>query len=70
MSTIPRTRVTLFKSAEDQAAFIALLSREHEQIYGAILCADPKLAAKFMRIHLSNSRDRFRNAHEEAARQA
>ncbi len=50
MSTIPRTRVTLFKSA--------------------ILCADPKLAAKFMRIHLSNSRDRFRNAHEEAVRQA
>jgi DNA-binding FadR family transcriptional regulator len=70
MSTIPRTRVTLFKSAEDQAAFIALLSREHEQIYGAILCGDPKLAAKFMRIHLSNSRNRFRDAHEEAIRKA
>src|SRR5882724_9737782 len=55
MSSIPRTRLTLFKSAEDQAAFITMLSREHEQIYGAILCADPKLAAKFMRIHLSNS---------------
>ena len=67
MSTIPRTRVTLFKSAEDQAAFISMLSREHEQIYGAILCGDPKLAAKFMRIHLSNSRDRFRKAQEQAA---
>ena len=70
ISTIPRTRVTLFKSAADQSAFIALLSREHEQIYAAILCGDPKLAAKFMRIHLSNSRDRFRQAHEEAARKA
>jgi GntR family transcriptional repressor for pyruvate dehydrogenase complex len=70
MPTIPRTRVTLFKSAEDQAAFISMLSREHEQIYGAILCGDPKLAAKFMRIHLSNSRDRFRKAQEQAAQKA
>jgi DNA-binding FadR family transcriptional regulator len=68
MSSIPRTRLTLFRSPEDQAAFMGVLSREHEQIYGAILCGDPKLAAKFMRIHLSNSRDRFRKAHEEAAR--
>jgi DNA-binding GntR family transcriptional regulator len=39
--------VTLFKSREDQTAFIGMLSREHEQIYAAILCGDPKLAAKF-----------------------
>jgi GntR family transcriptional repressor for pyruvate dehydrogenase complex len=70
MSSIPRTRVTLFASAQDQAAFISMLSREHEQIYGAILCADPKLAAKFMRVHLSNSRDRFRKAQEQALRTA
>ena len=70
MSSIPRTRVTLFKSPEDQAAFINMLSREHEQIYGAILCADPKLAAKFMRIHLSNSRDRFRKAQEQVTGKA
>jgi GntR family transcriptional regulator, transcriptional repressor for pyruvate dehydrogenase complex len=70
MSSIPRTRVTLFKSADDQAAFMMLLIREHEQIYGAILCGDPKLAAKFMRIHLSNSRDRFRKAQERALRTA
>jgi DNA-binding FadR family transcriptional regulator len=70
MSSIPRTRVTLFKSPEDQAALINLLSRVHEQFYGAILCGDPKLAAKFMRIHLSNSRDRLRNAHAQAARQS
>ena len=69
MSSIPRTRVTLFKSPEEQAAFISLLSREHEQIYGAILCGDPKLAAKFMRIHLSNSRNRFRKAHEQALKE-
>ena len=70
MSVIPRTRVTLFKSPEDQAAYIGLLSREHEQIYAAILCGDPRLAAKFMRLHLSNSRDRFRMAHEQAPRQS
>jgi DNA-binding FadR family transcriptional regulator len=44
-----------------------VLSREHEQIYGAILCADPKLASKFMRIHLSNSRERYRKAQERVS---
>ena len=66
-ATIPRTRVTLQQqSAEDRASYMKVLSREHEQVYGAILCGDPKLASKFMRIHLSNSRDRYRKAQERA----
>jgi len=68
-STIPRTRVSLMQSEEDRAAYESVLVREHEQIYGAILCADPKLAAKFMRAHLSNSRDRFRKAQDQVAQQ-
>lgn len=65
-ASIPRTRVNLTQSAEDQATYESVLRREHEQIYGAVLCADPKLAAKFMRAHLSNSRDRFRKAQDQA----
>lgn len=60
--TIPRTRISLMQSAEDRATYESVLSCEHEQIYSGILCAEPKLAAKFMRAHLSNSRERFRKA--------
>jgi len=67
MATIPRTRLTFLQSPEEQSAYMNVLMREHEQIYGAILCADPKLAAKFMRAHLSSSRDRFRKAQDQAA---
>ena len=61
-TTIPRTRVSLLQSAGDQAAYLNSLSREHEQIYDAILRGDPKGASKFMRTHLTNSRDRFQRA--------
>ena len=63
-TTIPRTRVGLLQSAGDQAAFLSILSREHEQIFSAILSGDPKGASKFMRTHLSNSRDRFQRAQD------
>ena len=68
-TTIPRTRISLMQSDEDRATYESILIREHEQIYSAILCADPKLAAKFMRAHLSNSRDRFRKAQDQIAQQ-
>ena len=62
--TIPRTKVSLLQSAGDQAAYLSSLSREHEQIYDAIRRGDPKGAAKFMRTHLTNSRDRFKRAED------
>jgi GntR family transcriptional repressor for pyruvate dehydrogenase complex len=63
-TTIPRTRISVLQSAADQAAYLSILGREHEQIYSAILRGDPKGASKFMRTHLSNSRDRFQRAQD------
>lgn len=63
-STIPRARLTVLQSAGDQAVYLSLLSREHEQIYGAILRGDPQGASQFMRTHLANSRDRFQRAQD------
>ncbi|WP_417797338.1 FCD domain-containing protein, partial [Stutzerimonas nitrititolerans] len=44
----------------------ARLGREHEQIYEAIERQDPESARAAMRLHLTNSRERLRQAHEEA----
>lgn len=63
-ATIPRTRVSVLQPAGGQAAYLSILSREHEQIYGAILHGDPEAASQFMRTHLSNSRDRFQRAQD------
>jgi GntR family transcriptional repressor for pyruvate dehydrogenase complex len=64
MATIPRTRITVVQSPENRAAYLGILSREHENIYNAILRGDPESAAMFMRTHLSGSRDRFQKAQE------
>ena len=61
-TTIPRTRVSLVQSPGGKAAFLTTLGKEHEQIYTAILNRDPHAAARHMRTHLSQSRDRFRRA--------
>src|SRR5580765_6784052 len=68
-TTIPRTRVCLVQSPGGQAAYLSILSHEHEQIYSAILRGDQEDAAKFMRTHLSNSRERFKRAQETRASQ-
>ncbi len=63
-TTIPRTRVSLLQSPGGQAAYLTTLGREHELIYTAILRGDPEDASRFMRTHLSNSRDRFQRAQD------
>jgi len=63
-NTIPRTRVSVLQSAGDQAAYLSILSHEHERIYTAILDGDPEGASRFMRVHLSNSRERFQRAQD------
>ena len=63
-TTIPRTRVSLRQSAVDQKAYLAVLAREHEHIFSAILRGDPGAAAACMRTHLANSLDRFRKAQD------
>mgnify|MGYP002639364584 FL=1 len=64
---IPRSRVNSARLAhDDQQHYQARLGREHEQIYEAIERQDPESARAAMRLHLTNSRERLRQAHESA----
>ncbi|MFC0710656.1 FadR/GntR family transcriptional regulator [Azorhizophilus paspali] len=71
-SIIPRTRLDLAHNAHvDQQQYHARLCREHEEVYEAIARQDVEAARAAMRLHLINSRERLRQAHEEAeSRQA
>jgi GntR family transcriptional regulator, transcriptional repressor for pyruvate dehydrogenase complex len=47
---------------DDPAAYLERVNREHEDIFNAILRKDPEAARAAMRTHLSNSRERLRQA--------
>ncbi|BAN46355.1 FadR/GntR family transcriptional regulator [Metapseudomonas resinovorans] len=69
-SIIPRTRLNSARIAHaDQEQYMARLAREHEEIYEAIARQDAEAARAAMRLHLTNSRERLRQAHEEAERE-
>jgi DNA-binding FadR family transcriptional regulator len=69
-SIIPRTRLNSARLAhDDQQHYMGRLSREHEEIYEAIARQDSDAARAAMRLHLTNSRERLRHAHEEAQAQ-
>ena len=69
-SIIPRTRLNAARLAhDDQQHYMNRLSREHEEIYDAIARQDSDAARAAMRLHLTNSRERLRHAHEEAESQ-
>ncbi|CAM3015131.1 hypothetical protein BLL38_19505 [Pseudomonas gessardii] len=53
----------------DLQHYISRLSREHEEIDEAIACQDSEAARAAMRLYLTNSRERWRQAHEEAQAQ-
>lgn len=60
---IPRARVdTAMLGHDDPAAYLERVKREHEDIFNAILRKDPEGARAAMRTHLSNSRERLRQA--------
>lgn len=62
---IPRARVNSAQLAhDDPAQYLERVNREHEDIYNAILRKDPEAARAAMRTHLSNSRERLRQAQE------
>ena len=64
---IPRSRLNSARLAhDDQPHYQQRLGREHEQIYDAIARQDAESARAAMRLHLTNSRERLRQAHEEA----
>jgi len=66
-SIIPRTRLDSAHIAHaDRQEYHARLSREHEEIYEAIARQDADAARAAMRLHLTNSRERLRRAHEAA----
>ncbi len=69
-SIIPRTRLNSARLAhDDQQHYMSRLGREHEEIYEAIARQDSDAARAAMRLHLTNSRERLRQAHEEAEAQ-
>jgi DNA-binding FadR family transcriptional regulator len=62
---IPRARVnTPGLSLDKPADYFERVNREHEDIYNAIARKDPEAARAAMRTHLSNSRERLRQAQQ------
>ncbi|MNF98525.1 HTH-type transcriptional regulator LutR [compost metagenome] len=67
---IPRTRLNSARLAhDDEQHYLDRLKHEHEAIYEAIARQDAEAARAAMRLHLTNSRERLRQAHEEAQAQ-
>jgi DNA-binding FadR family transcriptional regulator len=65
---IPRTRLNTARFAqEERSIYLERVAREHESIWEAIARGDGDAARAAMRIHLSNSRERLRRAHEMLA---
>jgi DNA-binding FadR family transcriptional regulator len=63
----PRTRLGSAEIAElDQIETLRHVLNEHQLIYRAIERQDPDDARAAMRMHLSNSRERLRRAHESS----
>ena len=63
---IPRARLNMPQLAhDDPSAYLERVNREHEDIYNAILRRDPEAARAAMRTHLSNSRERLRQAQQQ-----
>ncbi|PLZ03515.1 FadR family transcriptional regulator [Burkholderia sp. WAC0059] len=62
---IPRNRLNSARIAHaDPRAYVSLVNLEHESILSAIARHDAEGARAAMRMHLSNSRERLRRAHE------
>ena len=62
-SRIGSTQVGYLNTPESRAT----VNREHHSIFEAIARKDPEAARAAMRMHLSNSRERLRRAHETAS---
>lgn len=62
---IPRARINSPRLAmEELPQYLRRVNREHEAIYEAIARRDPDAARAAMRLHLTNSRERLRQARE------
>jgi DNA-binding FadR family transcriptional regulator len=62
---IPRARLNTPGLEQNRPAdYLERVNREHEDIYNAIVRQDPEAARAAMRTHLSNSRERLRQAQQ------
>jgi DNA-binding FadR family transcriptional regulator len=62
---IPRARVNTADMARDEPQhYLQRIHHEHEDIFNAIARRDPEAARAAMRTHLSNSRERLRQAQQ------
>ncbi|MCX7243067.1 MAG: FCD domain-containing protein, partial [Polaromonas sp.] len=64
---IPRTRLdTPLRAPEGRLSYLQRVHGEHESIFNAIRQQDTEAARAAMRTHLSNSRERLRQAQNPA----
>jgi len=65
---IPRTRINTAELGRvQQLEYLNRVNSEHQDIYDAIARHDPEAARAAMRLHLTNSRERLRRAHDSAS---
>lgn len=61
---IPRSRLPIDEQQPRRQEYLIRINNEHEDIYNAILRADPEASRAAVRNHLGNSRERMRRALE------
>jgi GntR family transcriptional regulator, transcriptional repressor for pyruvate dehydrogenase complex len=61
---IPRSRFQIDEQEPQRQEYLKRINNEHEDIYSAILRADPEASRAAVRNHLGNSRERMRRASE------
>lgn len=66
---IPRTRVGTARTVTPNDSYLQRVNREHEEIYTAIARQDAESSRAAMRVHLTNSRERLRQAQNAVATQ-
>lgn len=59
---IPRSRLPIHEQQPQRQEYLIRINNEHEDIYNAILRADPEASRAAVRNHLGNSRERMRRA--------
>jgi len=62
LKVIPRSRFQIDEQEPQRQEYLKRINNEHEDIYNAIVRADPEASRAAVRNHLGNSRERMRQA--------